>query len=79
MSKLEEIIKAADEDLECPECGSPYFHSTFVENGTEDGAMIRHCDGMGESWQCNFQWHEKDDEKYTVIKISKSVLLEIIQ
>jgi len=43
----------------CPECGSYMFGSTQ----NSDGTLTRHCHG-NEAWNCKFNFHQKEDEKY---------------
>ena len=48
-----------DTHFECPKCGSYMFGSS--SNG--DNTLTRNCHG-NEKWQCDFEFHEKEDSKY---------------
>lgn len=43
----------------CPKCGSFMFGSST----NKDKSLTRHCHG-NESWQCDFSFHDTEDNKY---------------
>lgn len=46
-------------EFTCPRCGSHKFGSF-----TENGKLVRHCNGEFEGRSCLFMWHEWDDAKW---------------